>query len=336
MGKTVYAFGEVMMRLEAPNYRKLEQVQSLDFSFSGTGVNVLSALSHYGHQTALITKLPKNSIGQAATAYLRKLGISLSSAVYGGDYLGMYFFERGFDQRPSKVTYTNRLESSFCQSRFEDYQLDSIFADATHIHFCGISLAVSEQTRELTLAVAQKAKKLGVNISFDCNYRATLWKGYEEARVVYKKMLELCDICFMTEKDAIYLLEMQTTESSRERQIETLLPLVAEQYGISTIAGTIRQIISTDSQVIQGFLIKDHKVTYSSSYPLQVLDRIGGGDGFASGILHGELNGLSQQETVDFAVASGVLAHTTYGDSPISSLEDVQSFLNQQTKDVVR
>ncbi len=336
MSKTVYAFGEVMMRLEAPNFRKLDQTHSLDFSFSGTGVNVLSALSHFGHQTSLITKLPNNSIGQAAAAYLRTLGISLSSVVYGGDYLGMYFLERGFGPRPSKVTYTNRLESSFCQSNLEEYPLESIFDGASLIHFCGISLAVSEQTRKLTLEVAKRAKERGIMISFDCNYRSTLWKGYEEARPVYKKMLELSDICFMTEKDAIYLLDMHTTPTSRESQIEDLLPAVAKTYGIATIAGTIRTIHSTDSQSIQGFLVEGEKVTYSSAYPLQVLDRIGGGDGFSSGVLHGVLSGLGSQETVDFAIGSGILAHTTYGDSPISAIEDVRSFLNHQISDVVR
>jgi 2-dehydro-3-deoxygluconokinase len=336
MSKTVYAFGEVMMRLEAPNFRKLDQTHSLDFSFSGTGVNVLSALSHFGHQTSLITKLPNNSIGQAAAAYLRTLGISLSSAVYGGDYLGMYFLERGFGPRPSKVTYTNRLESSFCQSNLEEYPLESIFDGASLIHFCGINLAVSEQTRKLTLEVAKRAKERGIMISFDCNYRSTLWKGYEEARPVYKKMLELSDICFMTEKDAIYLLDMHTTETSRERQIEDLLPAVAKTYGIPTIAGTIRMIHSTDSQTIQGFLVEGEKVIYSSAYPLQVLDRIGGGDGFSSGVLHGVLSGLGSQETVDFAVGSGILAHTTYGDSPISTIEDIRAFLNHQISDVVR
>lgn len=336
MKKKVYAFGEVMMRLEAPNFKKLEQTHTLDFSFSGTGVNILSALSQYNHQTSLLTKLPTNSVGRAATAYVRSLGIGTTSVTYGGNYIGMYFLERGFGPRPSKVTYTNRIESSFCQSSLNDYPLESVFADASLIHFCGISLAVSKQTRELALEIARRAKKHGVMIAFDCNYRPTLWSGYEEARPIYKEMLELCDICFMNEKDAIHLLEIPTTETVIERQIESLLPIVSKEYSIPTIAGTIRTIISTDQQFIKGFLVKEGKVIYSDQKPLQILDRIGGGDGFASGILHGELIGLPSQDMIDFAVASGILAHTTYGDSPISSLQDVKSFLNQQNQDVER
>ncbi|MCH1624339.1 sugar kinase [Ferdinandcohnia quinoae] len=336
MRKKVYAFGEVMMRLEAPNFKKLEQTHTLDFSFSGTGVNVLSALSHYGHHTSLITKLPANRIGNAAAAFIRSLGIGIPSVVYGGNYIGMYILERGFGPRPSKVTYTNRVESSFCQSSLKDYQLESIFEDASLVHFCGISLAVSKRTRDLTLEIARKAKERGIKISFDCNYRPSLWEGYEEARPVYKKMLELCDICFMNEKDALHLLEIPTTETELERQIESLLPIVSKLYKIPTIAGTIRTIISTDKQLLKGFLVKNNEVIFSVSQPLQILDRIGGGDGFASGILHGELNGLSAQDTINFAVASGILAHSTYGDSPISSLQDVLSFLNQQNQDVER
>src|SRR5690625_3403263 len=129
MRKRIKAFGEVMMRLEVPNYRTLTQTNTLDISYSGTGVNVLSALSQYGHDTAMITKLPNNSVGDAAIAHLRRLGIHTEDIVRGGDFIGQYFLEKGFSVRPSKVTYGERKTSSFCNSEFVDYDVDSILKD---------------------------------------------------------------------------------------------------------------------------------------------------------------------------------------------------------------
>lgn len=145
MKEIIKAYGEVMMRLEVPNYLKLEQSQSLNVSFTGTGMNVLSALSKYGHRTSLITKLPENSLGDAAIASIRSRGVATSDIVRGGEYLGMYFLENGYSVRPSKVTYSNRETSSFCTASLSDFDLKTILQDTKMIHFCGITLAISEQ-----------------------------------------------------------------------------------------------------------------------------------------------------------------------------------------------
>src|SRR5690625_4596137 len=188
MTAKIKAFGEVMMRLDVPNHLKLEQTQHLRVSYSGTGVNILSALSRFGHDTSLITKLPTNSLGDAAIANIRSLGVSTKDIVRGGDYMGMYFLEQGFHVRPTKVTYSNRQESSFSTSTVEDYPIASILEHTNMIHFCGISLAISDQTREMTLEIARQAKQLGVTIIFDCNFRPKLWNDeYALARHYYQE-----------------------------------------------------------------------------------------------------------------------------------------------------
>ncbi|WP_078393145.1 sugar kinase [Shouchella patagoniensis] len=330
----IYAFGEVMMRLEAPQYQKLPQASSLLVSYSGTGVNVLSGLSHFGHETAMITKLPNNSLGAAAKSYLQSLGIQTGQSIYGGNTLGLYFLERGFGGRTSTVTYTDRSQSSFCTSQLDEFDLDSLDA-ASLIHFCGISLAVSAHTRKLTLAVARKAKERGLTISFDCNYRPKLWtNGYAEAQPVYEEMLRLADICFITEADAKLILGFKTTYLHKKEQIGDLLPRVAQTFHIQLIAGTIRAVKSVSEQTLIGFLVKDGSVTYSHMHHLHVLDRIGGGDGFASGVLHGLQTKMPPEEWIEFATSAGVLAHTTVGDSPVSTITDVLRL--KQTLDLER
>lgn len=331
----IYAFGEVMMRLEAPHFQKLQQASELLVSYSGTGVNILSGLSHFGHRTALVTKLPTNSIGIAALAHLQSLGIETSHIVRGGDTLGLYFLERGFGGRASAVTYTDRSNSSFCTSECEEYDFANLQKSSV-IHFCGISLAVSSHTRQLTLAVAKKAKAQGLTISFDCNYRPKLWgDDSTHAKSSYEEMLHLADICFMTEKDARFILELPTTQTEKEKQIEDLLPQVADAYKIQTIAGTIRDTTSISAQTLKGFIVREGTVTYSHVHNLHVLDRIGGGDGFVSGILHGLHTKVEPNNLIDFATAAGVLAHTTVGDSPVSSLADIKRF-TEQTIDIER
>ncbi len=327
----IKAYGEVMMRLEAPNYLKLEQTQSLNVSYSGTGVNVLSALSKYGHPTSLITRLPANSLGDAAIKSIRSSGISTEDIARGGDYLGMYFLENGYSVRPSHVTYSNREESSFNTAGLTDYNLQSLLQDTKAIHFCGIVLAISDQTRNNAIQLARTAKEQGIKVVFDCNYRPKLWKNQmKKAKEAYEEMLYLTDICFMTEKDALYLLEMETTESDQHKQIEEVLPIVAEKYNITSIAGTIRKNEQDVNKVIQGFIHHHNNFIYSKEYSYKVVDRIGAGDGFTSGVLHGIFEQLSLRETIEFATASGVLAHTTHGDVPISSLEDVWNLVNKK------
>ncbi|ADU31939.1 sugar kinase [Evansella cellulosilytica] len=325
MGKII-AFGEVMMRLEVERYKKLEQVNTLEYSFSGTGVNVLASLEKFGCDTLLLTKLPSNRLGDAAVAYINRLGINTSAIARGGEYIGMYFLEHGFHPRPSTVCYSNREESSFCTSSIEDYE---VFQDASHIHFCGISLAISPKIREITITLAEKAKKEGLTASFDCNFRPKLWK--EEKDVIkraYEQMLEISDICFMTEKDAIHTLGLETEEKKKKKQIEHLLRIVARKYDIPIIAGTVRQHVASNEQTLQGFIVKEDNVVYSRNYPLTVYDRIGGGDGFASGILYGYFHRFDLKKMVEFATAAGVLAHTIAGDSPLSTAKDVWRLVN--------
>ncbi|EFM12581.1 PfkB domain protein [Paenibacillus curdlanolyticus YK9] len=336
--KRVAAFGEVMMRLQAPGYELLTQANTLHYSFSGTGVNVASALSRFGHEAYLVTRLPDNPLGDAAEAFLRKLGILTSCIERGGAYLGMYFLENGFGARPSRVTYSNRQASSFNTAPDGTYEVDQIAEQIDLIHFCGISLAMNDGVRAQMKALARAVKAKGGTVVFDCNYRPAHWGegGYALAKPHYEEMLELADIAMMNERDAMLILGMPTAHEGREEQLADLLPQVARQYGINVLAGTHRTVNGDNTHTLRGFHYKHEAFVFSEPRTFSVYDRIGAGDAYASGIVHGELAGFSPEQTVSFAVASAVLAHTISGDTPMSSERDVLRAMTEAAGDVER
>ncbi|WP_068785364.1 sugar kinase [Paenibacillus phocaensis] len=339
MPKRVAAFGEVMMRLQVPGYETLAQGDTLKYSFSGTGVNVVSALSRYGHAGALVTRLPGNPLGDAAAAYLRKLGIDTALVVRGGKYVGMYFLENGFGVRPSRVTYSNRMDSSFNTAPEGTYDFAEIAASIDVVHFCGITLAMNDGVRAHMLALAEAVKRQGGKVVFDCNYRPSLWGegGYAQAKPHYEAMLRLADIVMMNEQDAMLTLGMTSARRKREEQLMELIPAVAKSYGISAVAGTHRQIHGDNTHSLRGFLYKGDRFVFSDRLTFSVYDRIGAGDAYASGIIHGELESFAPERTIRFAAAAGMLAHTVPGDTPMATEAEILRAMEQSaTGDVER
>lgn len=338
MSNRIAAFGEVMMRLQVPGYDLLSQGNTLQYTFSGTGVNIASALARFGHTGSLVSRLPDNPLGDAAAAYLRKLGISSTFILRGGNYIGMYFLENGFGVRPSRVTYSNRLESSFNTAPADAYQYEDIARGIDAIHFCGISLAMNDGVRQHMKALARAVKQRGGLVIFDCNYRPSLWGegGYSRAKPHYEEMLQLADIVMMNEKDALYTLGMNTEKKEREEQLKELIPAVAKQYQIRVIAGTHRWIHSDNSHSLRGFLFKDQGFSFSDVLTFSVYDRIGAGDAFTSGIIHGELESFPPEKTVAFAAAAGMLAHTVSGDTPMAAEEEILRAMTKSVGDIER
>ncbi|AVR00239.1 2-dehydro-3-deoxygluconokinase [Oceanobacillus iheyensis] len=337
MPKKVVAFGEVMMRLMTPGYELLAQANTLQYSFSGTGVNITSAMTKLGYDGYLVTKLPNNPLGDAAVASLQRLGIERTFISRGSNYIGMYFLENGFGQRSSRVTYTNRLESSFNTADLSDYKLDLIAETADVIHFCGITLAMTDQVRENMKILAQKVKEKGGLVCFDCNYRPSLWSGgYAQAKRHYEDLLSLADIVMMNEQDAMFILEMETDKTSREAQLKDLIPKVAKMFDIQTIAGTHRAINGDNTHSLRGYIYKQDTFVFSKLLRFSVLDRIGAGDAFTSGVLHGELAAFPETKTVEFAATAGMLACTIVGDTPAATETEILSAMAGTIEDIKR
>jgi 2-dehydro-3-deoxygluconokinase len=338
MAKKIAAFGEVMMRMQVPGYELLSQASTLNYSFSGTGVNVSSALARLGHTGYLVSRLPGNAVGDAAESYLRKLGISQSFLTRGGNYLGMYFLENGFGARPSRVTYSNRQESSFNTAPEGTYDYEYMAGQIDMIHFCGITLAMNDSVRHHMKSLAKAVKANGGTVVFDCNYRPAHWGegGYSKAKPHYEEMLHLADIVMMNEKDAMLILGMHTDKEERQEQLVDLIPTVAQKYQISVIAGTHRSINGDNTHSLRGFIYKNQAFTFSKLLTFSIYDRIGAGDAYTSGIVHGEIQGFSPEKTVEFAAAAGMLAHTIVGDTPMSSESEILRAMTDAVGDVER
>ncbi|GGF88097.1 2-dehydro-3-deoxygluconokinase [Paenibacillus albidus] len=338
MSKRIAAFGEVMMRLQVPGHELLSQGSLLKYSFSGSGVGVLSALARYGHRGSLVTRLPANPVGDAALAGLRRLGIDSEDIQRGGNSLGIYFLENGFGARPGRVTYSGRAGSSFNTAPPGAYPFAELADKADAVHFCGITLAMNEGVSRAMKTYAEAVKRRGGLVIFDCNYRPSLWGegSYELARPHYEEMLQLADIVLMNEKDAIHILGMNTVKEQREEQLLELIPAVAARYSLCTVAGTHRVLHGDNRHSLRGYIYKADSFAFSDTLTFSVLDRVGAGDAYASGIIHGELEGFDPQHSVSFAAAAGMLAHTVEGDSPMASEQDVFAVLAGTVRDVQR
>lgn len=338
MNKTIAAFGEVMMRLEVPNYELLSQANQLHYSFSGTGVNIASSLAKFGYRGLVVTSLPDNSLGDAAIAFLNKLAIDTRYVSQHGNYIGKYFLEQGFGPRASKVTYSNRIESSFHTASADHYNFEEIAQNCDLLHFCGISLAMNDNVRQHVKELASIMKQQGKMVLFDCNFRPNLWgkDGNKKAKKHYVEMLKLADITIMNEKDAMLTLGLTTKETDRRKQLEDLIPKIAKHYQISVIAGTNREILANNQHAIEGYIYKNGRMYFSDSRAFPVLDRIGAGDAYTAGIIHGEFQAYPPEKALSFAITSSVLAHTTKGDTPLATEKDILRLIEQGSTDIER
>lgn len=330
----ILAFGEVMMRMMPPDYKTLNQGDELKFMYTGTGVNILSGLYQMGEEVYLATTLPDNAVGYAGASNLRKLGIKDDHINYQGDHLGIYFLEAGYGNRPSKVTYLNRKESSFGQSKQSDYDIGLILEGVDILHICGIALALGENTRQTALAFIKTAQEKKIKIVFDCNFRPALWSdvSHEEIKQIYETVLQQADIVFAGIKDAKLLLDLTSSASSNEiDELTDLLQQMIDKYQLETILGTRRKY-----NTIQGYLCNREKLVLSRVYDLTIYDRVGGGDGFAAGAIYGLIHHYDEEYLVNYAAVSGMLAHTTYGDSPIVTKKDIEDYLQYGSSDIKR
>jgi 2-dehydro-3-deoxygluconokinase len=333
----IAAFGEVMMRLTPPEYLLLEQTKELRFTFTGTGVNILSNLAHFGCQTSLITNLPENRLGEAAKANIRQLGIQDQWIGTFGDHIGSYFAEMGFGPRPTQVTYQNRRNSSFGISDASCYDFERLVDELDLVHICGISLSLTEQTREAALTLAKLAHEKGKKVCFDFNFRPSLneMNGIAFMREQYEKILPYCDLVFGSQRDLTELLGLFLNEAKEESQFEELVRRFMQTYSISHFAGTFRQGEGT-KHYLAGFLFDTKNYVQAAPREIVNLDRIGAGDGFAAGILLGISEAWPLIDTVEFATANGVLAHTIQGDVPLTTRKQVKHVMEQPTVDLIR
>lgn len=329
----VLSFGEILLRLAAPGYTKLFQKDSLDSTFCGGEANVAVSLSIFGLDSAFLTKLPKNDIGQAAVNSMRYFGVDTDRIVYGSGRMGIYYLEKGASQRPSKVIY-DRAYSAIALAERKDFDWNSIFEGVDWFHWTGINPALSDNLAEISLEACKKAKELGITVSCDLNYRGKLWPP-EKAQSVMPELLKYVDVCIANEEDAEKTLGLKTEGSDIENSVIdrngyiNTAERICSLYGCKYVATTLRKSYSASMNGWGAMLFdsEDAKSYFSREYDIQLIDRVGGGDSFAAGLIYGLITRMEPQSAIDFATAASCLKQTIEGDYNRTTVADVENLL---------
>lgn len=325
----VVTFGEIMLRLQPENYLRFVQADRLEATFGGAEANVAVSLANFGADAAFVTKLPSHEIGQSAVNSLRKFGVDTSLILRGGDRVGIYYCEKGASQRPSKVIY-DRAGSAFQTSEKEEYDWESILKGADWLHFTGITPALSPKLAAAAEKGAKTARKLGVTVSCDLNFRKKLWSKEEAGRAM-SAICRYVDVCIANEEDAKDVFGIQAENSDvtsgkldREGYIDVAKKL-SEKFGFRAVAITLRESLSASDNNWSAMLYTGKEAYFSKKYPVHIVDRVGGGDSFGAGLIFAMLSGYTPSDTLGFAVAASALKHSVEGDFNMVSKEEVET-----------
>lgn len=322
-------FGEIMMRLNPEGYKRFCQAQSFCASYAGGEANVAVSLARYGIDAAFVSKVPEHEIGQCAVDQLRQFGVDTSCVLRGGPRLGVYFVEKGASQRPSKVIY-DRAGSSISLADSAEFDWASILEGADWLHFTGITPALGDNMAAACLDACREAKKRGITVSCDLNYRRKLWSK-EKAGEVMAQLMPYVDVCIANEEDAADVFDIHADHTdvgsgklNKEGYISVARQLT-ERFDFQKVAITLRTSISASLNNWAGLLYARGDAAFSREYSIQIVDRVGGGDSFGGGLIYALMNEYSMQDAVEFATAASCLKHTIENDFNLVSVEEVQS-----------
>ncbi|MBK8945985.1 MAG: sugar kinase [Ignavibacteriae bacterium] len=334
MSNKVVTFGEIMLRLSTEGFSRFVQSQKFDVTFGGGEANVAVALSNYGLESSFVTKLPKHEIGQSAVNHLRRFGVNTNYISRGGDRIGIYFLETGASQRASKVIY-DRSNSAIANVEQKDFNWDEIFENCNWFHWTGITPAIGKKTQIVLEDALKIAKSKNIKISCDLNFRKKMWTS-EEAQKVMIPLMEYVDVCIANEEDAEKSLgeklgktEIEKASIDEEGYIKTA-ELLKNKYNFDAVAITLRESYSASKNGWSAILFDDKdcvKPYRSKKYDIEIVDRVGGGDSFASGLIYGLLKYKNSKEALEFAVGASCLKHSIPGDFNLVSVDEVEKLI---------
>lgn len=328
MAERILCFGELLLRLTAPGRELLLQSGRLDVHVGGAEANVAVGLARLGHGTAMVSRVPANALGDAAAGALRRYGVDTAGVATGEGRMGLYFLSPGTGLRPSDIVY-DREASAFALAEPADFDWDALLAGADLLHLSGITPALGPRSAEAAKAAARAAKAKGVPISFDGNYRAQLWSKWDgDPAAILGELVGQADILFGNHRDISLLLGREFSGDGPERRREAAEAAFAAFPGLKLIASTARHVTDADTHRIaarldgrDGFAQTDEVVVAG------IVDRIGAGDAFAAGILHGMLSGHDLDRTVHAGLALTCLKHSLPGDASLFGERDIAAFL---------
>ena len=335
MSCKVVTFGEIMLRLKSPGFERFFQSPSLEATFGGGEANVCVSLANFGMDTAFVTLLPNNDIGEACLRELRGFGIDVSNIVRNSNRMGIYFLETGAVQRPSKVIY-DRAESAIAKAKPGDIDWNKAFSGADWFHFTGITPALSQGAADLCLEAVKAAKALGLHVSCDLNYRKNLWKYGKTASEVMRELTRFVDTVVANEEDFQMALGLKAEShgdvESGELNVEqykAIATLAMQEFpNIKRVAITLRESKNANHNDWSACLYNGKDFLLSRKYQItHIVDRVGGGDSFGAGLIYGINTYGDEKKALEFAVAASCLKHTINGDFNRVSVAEVESLM---------
>ena len=318
----VLTIGEIMLRLKAPGHERFFQSPMLEATFGGGEANVAVSLANYGMDAELLTVLPENEIGDACIRELRYFGVGTGKILRGPGRMGIYYLEGGANQLPSKVVY-DRAYSALALAAPGSIDWDAAFRGVEWLHITGITPAISESAKDLSLEAVREAKKRNITVSCDLNYRKNLWKYGVKASEVMSQLAEYVDVAIANED-----VDVKSGELDREKY-RILGDKVLRQYpNMRCIAITLRESHSADWNGWAACLNNRDHFYVSKKYEIRnIIDRVGGGDSFAGGLIYGLNNYPDKQSALEFAVAASCLKHSVLGDFNRVGVSDVTKLM---------
>jgi len=318
----IVTFGEILLRLTTLNKERFSQSKNFEISYAGSECNVAVSLSHFNQKTYFISAVPDNPIGQSCINHVRQFGVNTDYIVKQGERLAVYYLENGASMRASNIVY-DRKNSSLSLITPDCFDWDAIFEDCTLFHFSGITPSLSKNAKALTEFAVSEAKKRGVKISCDLNYRSNLWTP-EEAQETMIPLMEKVDILIGGKKDPEIMLG-EKVENEEQYSYEKLITEMSKKYNFSQVGLSLRESFSADHNDWSGIFYSDNNVVRSKKYEIQIVDRVGAGDAFSAGLIYGIFNNYTNQETLDFAIAGSALAHTFQGDYNLATIDEIEA-----------
>lgn len=325
----IVTLGEIMLRLSSPGNSRFVQCDSFDVCYGGGEANVAVSCANYGHDAYFVSKLPKHEIGQSAVNSLRRFGVKTDYISRGGDRVGIYYLESGSAMRPSKVIY-DRANSAIAEADPCDFDFDAIMEGADWFHWSGITPAISDKAAELTRLACEAAKRHGVTVSVDLNFRKKLWTS-AKAQSIMRPLMQYVDVCIGNEEDAELCLgfkpdaDVNAGDTGAEGY-KGIFQAMMKEFGFKYVISTLRESLSASHNGWKAMIYNGEEFYVSKHYDiLPIVDRVGGGDSFSGGIIHGLLTKQTQGEALEFAVAASALKHTIPGDFNMVSADEVES-----------
>lgn len=324
-----------MLRLTPPNNQKILQSNSFEAVYSGGEANVIASLAMFGHDTKFVTKLPDNHLGQKVLSKFRGYNVDISDVVTGEGRLGIYFSEIGHGLRSTEVIY-DRKYSAISMADKSEFDIDKILDGVGFVHMSGITPALSKSLREFTIDFIKACKERGILVSYDSNFRAKLW-SLEEAREVLTEIMPLIDIAFLGHLDMINILKFEDKGLEFNENLKELYGRLFEKYpNLKYAACTKRTVNSINNNSLRGYLYDGEELIVSNEYTFDILDRVGGGDAFTAGVLHGIFKNMKHEEIIEFGICASSLKHSILGDINIVDEDTVVSLMKNGLQNIKR